>query len=294
MSDPTHGHNFNTGKQTAWHVKEPVIKTGIEFDSEQVYLDPAKFRKLIDIKGVDVCVYRTSYCPKVKSIDGAEHEIDCDLCNGSGWVDRYPLKTVAFLQSLDLEKYPNLEGYVDGNNVTMSFPIGIELQYFNLVELTDFTDIYMQRVRRTEGTNTDNLKYHACRVNFLMDYNAVDYFQDSDFKINQEGNIEWLTTSGARKPADKLPYTVHYEAQVQFRAVKAMHVNRFTPVKVGETLEYVKLPEQWLMAKEFLVRRRGLDGNVILNQPYDSHELIDDDANLPVNVDFEQPDWDAP
>ena len=274
MANKRHGHNKATQKKQGWNVKESTLEADAN-SRERVDLNPDAFTKLILQKGVNVKVYRTSYCPNVKSVDGAEHEIDCPICNGSGWLDRQPLRTKVFVQSQDLEKMPHLEGFVDGNHVAMTFPIGIELQYFTLIELEDFTEIFIQRVLRTEGSDTDILKYNACRVNFLVDADNVEYFQDSDFTIDPNGDIKWLATGS--KPADNVVYSIHYEAPIQYRAVRAMHVNRFSQSKVGADVELLKLPEQWLVVKEFLVRRKDQDGEDLNQGPYDNHTIVEDD-----------------
>lgn len=272
MAGTPYGHNNTTKGQAHWKGKQSKIKDGNL--NQRVDLTPEQFDKLLEQKGVSVRVYRSAYCPKVKSVDSAEHEIDCDMCNGSGFIDLYPIQSLAFIQSQDLQSMANLEGQVDGNSVTVTFPIGVELQYFTLVELCDFTDIYYQRVMRDEYATTaiDVLSYKACVVNFLMDYNGVEYFQDKDFKLNLQGNIEWL--AAGNRPADNLAYTVHYEAKVQFRATRAMHVNRFTQVQRGQKVEHIKLPEQWLMTKEFLVRREDQNGVEMKQGPYDNHTIV--------------------
>lgn len=265
-----HGHNKNTKGAKGWAVKEPKVLADTDAKG-RVDLRVDDFDRLIDQKGVNVKVYRTSYCPNVKSVDAAEHEIDCPLCNGSGYIDRYPVCTKAFIQNQDLERQMDGQGgQHDGNSVAMTFPIGIELQYFTRIDLIDFTDIYFQRIMRKVGSNVDVLKYRACRVNMIIDKNDVEYFQDQDFKIDPSGNIMWTT---ARKPADNLIYSIHYESHVQFRATRAMHVNRFTQYKApGEPLvEHIKLPEQWIVQKEFLLRRKDVNGQDQQQGPFDNH-----------------------
>jgi len=273
---PRHGHNKKTKNRTAWSVKESVIRPETD-PMERVDLDPYKFSRLIEQKGVAVKIFRTSYCPNVKSVDSAEHEIDCQLCNGSGFIDLEPLCTKAFLQSQDLEKMHHVEGLVDGNHVAMTFPIGIELQYFTKIELEDFTEIYFQRVLRNPDSLTDVLKYKACRVNFVMDSSGVRYYQDSDYKIDVNGNIAWLETASATVPADNKIYTIHYEAPVQYRAVRAMHVNRFSQYKTDGSVEHLKFPEQWLVCKEFLVKRLDVNGVETKQGPFDNHTIVEED-----------------
>ena len=266
------GHNQRTKKRPGWNVKESVVKPDTA-PQERVDLDPVAFDRLIEQKGVDLKVYRTTYCPQVKSVDGAEHEIDCTLCNGSGWVDLDPICTRAFVQSQGLDTLAHVEGFVQGNTVSITFPTGIELQYMTLVELNDFTEIYMQRIFRS-ANDVDVLKYHACRVNIVIDRNGVRYYQDQDFKIDINGNLDW--SFGSRAPAENIPYSVHYEAAVQYRAIHAIHVNRFTQVKTEGGVEHLKMPEQWMCVKEFLIRRENQAGNELEQGPYDNHEIVED------------------
>jgi len=260
-------HNKNTGKITGWNVKQ-AKHFKQEPEPGQVYIIPDQYDAMIKSKGVRVKVYRTTYCPNVKSVDGAEHEIDCTItgCNGSGFIDRRPIETVAFIQNQTLEKMANVEGYADGNSVAITFLIGIELQYFTLVELMDFTDIYFQRVKRKTGTTIDALKYDAKRVNLIVDANDVEYYQCIDCDIDMNGNIKW---KAGRGPADGVIYSIHYEAAVQYRATKAIHVNRLTQIKAADGgISQVKMQANWMCTKEFLVKRKDIDGNDIDPNPY--------------------------
>lgn len=281
MTKKKYGHNNTTEGVQSWNVKESKVKGRKATPGfSRVDLNPSDFDALIETKGVNVKVFRTAYCPNVKSVDGAEHNIDCPVCNGSGFLDLEPICTKAFLQNQDLEKMHNMEGFVDGNQVAMTFPIGIELQYFTLIELTDFTDIFYQRVLRNPSSNTDVLKYRACVVNFIASYDdvlqeIVRYYQDSDFKIDENGNVEWL--AGGSKPSDNQPYSIHYEAAVQFRATRAMHVNRFSQVQVPGGAEHLKFQEQWLCTKEFLVKRVDQDGDELDQGPYDNHTIVEEE-----------------
>lgn len=266
-----YGHNKKTKKAKGWDVKDGKILDDTE-PKQRVDLQIKDFDILLEQKGVNFCIYRTSYCPNVKSVDGAEHEIDCQLCNGSGFIDVDPIETKGFIQNQELERMLDGQGgQHDGNSVLITFPIGIELQYFTRIELKDFTDIYFQRVLRKPGSLVDVLKYKACRVNFVMDKNGVSYYQNQDFKLDANGNVLWGT---GRKPADNLVYTIHYECHVQFRATRAMHVSRFTQYRApGESqVEHLKMPEQWLCTKEFLLRRKDINTNQdLLEGPFGNH-----------------------
>lgn len=190
-----YGQNNSTKKATGWNVKESVVRPDMN-PQGRIDLDPSKFDALIAQKGVIAKVYRTLYCPNVKSVDGAEHEIDCEICNGSGFLDVDPICVPVFIQSQELHELPNIEGLVDGNTIQVTFPIGVEVQYFTKIVLHDFTTVFPQRVLRKKGSLTDVLKYPACRVNVLVQHSngsLVQYYQDMDFAIDNNGNIKWLT-----------------------------------------------------------------------------------------------------
>lgn len=269
---PIHGHNQETKNKTAWQVKESVLKPANSNDAFRVDFNLQEFTKLIEGKGIDVCIHRTMYCPNVKSVDAAEHDINCDVCSGDGFLDLHPLKSRMFIQNQSEDTTGTVQGYIGGQSVSCTFPIGVEVQYFTLITLCDFTEAYMQRVLRNPNSDTDILKYKACRMNVLVDQSGVEYYQDTDFSLDVNGNVLWVTGTGRRKPADGLPYSVNYEAHVAFRARKALHVNRFTQVLVGDgQAEHIKLPEQWLLQKDFLIRRKDAAGNDLREGPYDVH-----------------------
>lgn len=247
-------------KPPGWNSKPPVSvpKSQIGTPKGGVSFNVENFDKLILQQGMRVKVYRSFLCPGVKSIDGGEHQIDCKLCNGNGFVDSNPISTMCILQNQDLEKVHRPEGYWDGNSVSATFTRGIELQYFTLVELLDFTDIFFERIKRQKGP-VDVLKYKACRVNVLMDSSGKTYLSDSDFVIDVNGSIRWVAGRG---PDSGTIYSVHYECAQQFRAIHAMHVNRFVQDgRKSSDVKMVKMPEQWVLQKEFLVRRVDRQGN---------------------------------
>jgi len=248
----------NTKNLYGWQVKKPVIlpKKSTSAQRNRVDMEISKLENLLAEHAVRVRVFRTSFCPNIKSIDGAEHNLGCTICNGSGLIDRHPICTHSFLQTQTLQPHNFPEGWVLDNAVAATFPIGIELFYFTLVELMDYTEIFTQNVQRQTAT-PDVLKYSACRVNFIMGSNGVEYYQERDFNIDNNGSIVWVTGRG---PTTGSIYTIHYEAAVQFRAIRALHSNRFVPVDDGAGIKQVKGPEQWILQKEFLVRRNDFTG----------------------------------
>lgn len=246
-------------KPRGWNNKEIPIQPRNNVQSTKVNLDPKKFDDLVQAQGVKVKVYRTSYCPRVRSIDGAEHDITCPLCHGAQYIDRYPIETWAFMQSQTLDKQHFAEGFYDGNVVSTTFMQGIELQYFTLVELCDFTEMFFERKKRQRG-QIDVLKYPGKRVHLVVDYDGKEYFEGSDFKLNVNGNMAWKPNKG---PLRGVIYTINYETAIRFRAIKAMHTNRFGQIEVPGGTQFLKMNEQWSLQKDYLVERKDQKGELL-------------------------------
>lgn len=243
-----------------WPTIKPVVVQQSELGSRigNADLKVEEYDKLIRAQGVRVHVYRTMACPNIKSIDGAEHEIDCELCR-NGFVDIAPISTMAFLQSQTSETTAHESGYYDAMAVDATFLRGVDLQYFTLIELCDFTEIFWQPVKRSRG-DVDVLKYRATHVNVVVDSRGKQYYQGNDFTIDQNGCIKWLENRG---PSTGTIYAAHYYHRIQFRAQKAMHVNRFGQKNLKGSVEMVKMNEQWRLAREFFVTRVDAQGNAL-------------------------------
>ena len=257
-------HNQNTQSKPGWEVKTEVSISDVN-DQNRVSFNMDDFENSIKQQGVRVKIFRTMFCPNVKSIDGAEHEINCNVpgCNGSGFIDKYPIEATVLIQHQQLDKKQYAEGYADAQNVTMTLPIGIEAQYFTLVELRDFTEIYFQRFAKS-ATKIDNLKYAAKRVNVLVDKTGKEYFANVDFTLDQNCSLMWKT---GKAPATNTILSIHYEAPVQFRMVKALKCSRYVQIPNeydSNKVDFVKAPELWLASKEYFVKRKDVDGNEII------------------------------
>jgi len=241
-----------------WNNKKPVQVPLKEISQKaRVKISPAEFDNLIKTQGVRVRVYRTVFCPNVKSLDGAEHEINCLVCKASGFIDVHPIETWAFIQSQTLEKAGQAEGMIDQCSAQATFLRGISLQYFALVEIPDFQDTFFERIKRQSGP-ADVLKYKALQVNVVLSQDGREYSAGNDFNLDVEGNVKWLPDRG---PAPGTIYSIHYAITLQFRAIRAMHVNRFAQAASGSLSTMTKMPEQWGLEKVYLADRKDHRGN---------------------------------
>lgn len=259
-----------------WNARpEAVVAKDPKNFSTKVSFVPGDFKNLIANHGVRARVFRTMLCPRVRSVDGREHDINCPLCRGAQFIDRYPLETKCVVSTQAENKMtegPAREGFIDGNTAYATFDLGVDLQYFTLVELMDFYDGFQQRIRRQEG-DLDVLRYTARQINVLVDYEGRDYKEGLDFKVSPDGNVLWCSGDSASRPARGTVYSIHYDSPIRFRATRAVHVNRFASVREGSVDRMVQMPVQWEVTRDFLVSRKDLDGNErpdnVLREPRD-------------------------
>lgn len=288
-------------------------------------------------QGVRVKVYKTLWCPNVKSIDGAEHDINCPICRGSSFVDVDCIETEAFIQGQSREHLISPEQI--GQNweeqvVLATFRSGVDVSYYTLVELVDYTDpmkeliqrqpsgsnvlsditpsgyddefseiefddmVNLSRVRtnhiiidadnnrfvvdkvsnrdgnkyiKVSGEATpnvasplsifvpdvDRLQFKAVSVDeeaILLNEDGRRYYEGQDFIFDHNGDVEWLPCG--EKPAAKNTYTIYYYALVAYRAIRALHSNRYlTDSQKKDFLEVVEAPQQWMLKKLYLFRK---------------------------------------
>lgn len=246
----------------------PVINTSLpktktynkKFISAE--LTPSQLNQLIEDQGVRARIYRTLLCPNRKSIDSAEHDINCSICKTKvGFIDIDPVESFVYIGSQDLTKQFNPEGVWDEQGAVMTFPSGVEVFYYAKVELIDFTTPMIELIQRQHG-DTDRVKYPAYSYNVVIDSAGVRYYQDTDFKADINSDIIWLT---ANRPAYSTVYAVHYNYPVTFRALNAIHINRFGQLSHNRpTKEPIELPQQWMVKRDYLIERKDLDGNLLL------------------------------
>lgn len=237
-----------------------------------VQLDPAKLNQFIQDHGVRVRVFKTMLCPNVKHADAGDHEIKCTTCT-RGFIDKHPVETWAAMQNQTLIKNFSKDGVWDDQLVAATFISGIDLNYFSKIELLDFTTTFFERVQKQEGT-VDRLKYPAVKINMLIDKHGVEYKAEKHFNITPTGDIEWINP--IERPAIGVVYSVHYDYKITFRAINALHVNRFSQHTFKQKFRVpVEYAQQWILKRDFLITKEDVNGS-----PLSPNKIIDADPTI--------------
>lgn len=233
--------------------------------------------------GVRIRLYKSTVCPNMKSLESIDHDINCTACDNN-MIDFCPKETMMIIQQQDFKQLFATQGTFSIDEVMATFLSENTLQHYAKVELLDFVEDFFELVQRQEGTDLDVLKYPGCYVLgiFTVEAGVLErYHLGADFELDQNGSIKWI---GAHKPADRKIYSIYYQYHPVFRAVKAVHRTRFSQYNVRPTdiqapkktvgdRTYVRLPECWILKRDYLVKREDGEGSPLLpNTLYDPNQ----------------------
>lgn len=231
-------------------------------------IDPSKLDQEITDLGVRVRLYKSTLCPNMKSLESLDHDINCAVCNHN-MIDFCPKETIAIFQQQTLAEQFKVQGTFYIDEIQVTFLSGETLQPFARVELLDFSEDFYELIQRQVATDIDRLKYPACSVLaiFVVRGNLkIEYHFGTDFITDVNGDIKWIAV---HRPDDKEIYTIYYKFKPVFRAIKAVHRDRYSQfnlrpneikspkVTVGDHT-YVKLPECWILKRDYLIERRDM------------------------------------
>lgn len=240
-------------------------------------LDVDRLDQLVKDLGVRVRLYKSTPAPNMKSIESYDQDLNDPISNNN-MIDFDCEETIALFQQQSMMESFQIQGTYHIDEILVTFLSGVTLAPFAKIELLDFEEDFYELVPRQVGSDVDFLKYKACRVLGIFTYDRSSkttdrYYQGTDFELTEEGDIQWIST---HRPADKQVYTIYYKYRPIYRALKAVHRDRFSQynlrvqnIKAPKTTvdgnTYVKLPETWVIKRDFLLERKK-------NTNYDPNE----------------------
>ena len=241
-------------------------------------LNVARLDQVIKDLGVRVCLYKSTLCPNITSLESIDHDPNCTICNNN-MIDFDGRETIALFQQQDLIEQYKLQGTFSMDEILVTFLSGETLHHYSRMELLDFPEDFFELIQRQIGASIDILKYKACNVLGCFSSssgNRIDYHYGTDFELDPNGNIKWI---GTHKPADKAIYSIYYKYLPVFRAIKAVHRDRYSqwnlrteqltsPSVTVNGKTYVKAPEAWIFKRSYLLERRDINENLLPKNTY--------------------------
>lgn len=226
-----------------------------------------KLDQLVRDLGVRIRLYKSTLIPNMNSLESMDQDLN-DTVSDNNMIDFDCIETIALFQQQSLMEQFQIQGTFHIDEVLVTFLSGITLAPFSKIELLDFEEDFYELVEKQSG-NTDYLKYKACRVLGIFTYDKLTktterFYQGTDFTLDTEGNVLW---TGVHRPTEGKIFSIYYKYHPVYRAMKAVHRDRFSqfnnkqvtvnaPKKEVNGTTFVKLPETWVIKRDYLLNKR--------------------------------------
>lgn len=226
----------------------------------RVDFDRDAFTAALADKGYDVIWERALFCPnRVPAtshggIAPKEHRVDCQICDGSGYIYYAPTSTRMLMTSMGLSQGFYAYGRWDSGSQMVTTLPEIRIHPFDRLTLQNGVARYQEIVRRQPDTNIDTLKYAPLCVDNISWVNRVGtmttYSEVSYTVVNN--TIVWSSIS---RPDNNDYYVISYSYRPRYIVMELMHQHRESTVD-GVHYEF---PVQAMAKLEFLIRDEGRD-----------------------------------
>lgn len=241
----------------------------------------------INNHGIRVRIERALICPNyVGNVDSYHHDPSCELCD-AGFIHFDPLECWVVFQQNDLVKAFLREGLYDPGRAIITVPhvtgdgTPIMLSHFDRVTLLDEEERFNEVLNKSEG-RIDWLRYKAVSVLHLRDRRGTTYINNTHFKLDADGNIEWL--DGQDRPQHNLnegmgeTFSVGYTFRPTYRVMDILHEGRFSNTLANGRREITRHPQLVLIKKDYYITKKDIDGSPIYPNK-SSQKLIYDHQN---------------
>lgn len=238
-----------------------------------------EFIRLLRQHGKYVIWRKALLCPCLVA-DTGQVRVDCDRCNGDGYIYVAPHRIQAVMMQFDKKTsiYERYGLFQEGSCQVTTEPQH-RLGYRDSIEMLDSV-IAMNELltkgnrrgrRRVLPDGVDSARFRIVSISHLLsmkdDGSIVALEEGLYFTITDEGWIRW-TERGDRLLKDGATFTVHYDFHPIFICISWMHVTRDdvsgrnAPRDQPRTVSH---PVQAMLKLDFLVDVNGLPS---LDEPY--------------------------
>ena len=238
-------------------------------NNPEVHLDPVAFNQAINNHGIRVSIEKTVSCPNyIGNIDDLHHDVNCTLCE-NGVVHFDKIECWALFQQNSLIKAYFTHGMFDPTQALLSFPtmddngVPIIVYHYDRIILLDLQERFYELINKSNGP-VDNLRYQALDVYYVIGRDGTVYQKGSHFRINEDGNIEWI--DGKPRPKWSVqegigePFSVSYISRPVYRVMDHLHESRCSNLLQGTGRAVVKFPQLVIIKKDFYMTKKDARG----------------------------------
>lgn len=198
-------------------------------------------------------------CPR-RVEDADNHDINCSLCEGTGFLYVDPIETKAIVSSISLHQMYQSFGRFDAGMAQISLPSGLKPSWWDRITLVEATVRYNEPVLR-DATSLCKLRYDITApldaetgVLTIVDSNGSVY--DATTYTVPNGKLVWVDGAG---PAEGTYYTVSYFVKPRYVILDLTHqVRLFSTDRTGsEAQPKSEFPVQCVGKLEFIPRENN-------------------------------------
>lgn len=256
-----------------------IRRGNIKFDNPydpkfaHVELDVNKFNALIYQYGIRILHEKATICPNyLGAISSQQHDTNCTICDNS-YFFHDPKKVLGYFSTNEMVRNYFRGGFWEHGSALLTVPSFYENNpddqvYVSLNDrftLLDFEDRFYEAIHHNVG-NVDKLRYKAIKILMLRTAKQI-YEENRHFKLNENGDIEWLNNVHPGYSPDTglgEVMSVSYLYRPMYRVTQMLHEGRFSQqtFKVPQRTP-LRYPQQMMIKKDFLIDKKDADGNVI-------------------------------
>lgn len=232
------------------------------FPDSPVDFDPQAFDALLSDKGYLVTWEKAAYCPNRPrgGVAPATHDINCRICDGTGFVYFGGCDTEMLIQAVTLHQNYWAQGRWDLGMVRITARPGIALSYGDRVSLRNGAIRFSELVVRGTGAS-DKLKYEPLDIDYVAWVNRsgslVTFGVGSDLDV-QNGSAVWIGSG----PDSGAYYTITYTCRPRYVVQDLLHQHRESSVGTAR----VPFPTQAVGKLDFLVRDESRDAAQVVDR----------------------------
>jgi len=240
---------------------DPSIK-GVSFD------------QLLSQRGVRMIHHKAIPCFNVKSTDFEAHDPDCTFCDNSGIIYYDSREIWGVFSGNSIEKTFEAHGVWEVGSAVVTlptmYPDGTQADFntFDKLELPDFTvRLWQQKMYEPRPGDIQELRYPIEKIDYassITDGVQKFYTVGVDFNITPEGDIQWVDGHQPIYDTEKERGEVvgwAYYAKPTYLVLQNLRELRITQEMVNGTKQAIRLPQQILVRRDFLVNK----GDTLVN-----------------------------
>jgi hypothetical protein len=231
----------------------------------------ASFDQLLSQRGVRMVHHKAMPCMNVKSTDFQAHDPECQYCDNSGIIYYESREIWGVFTGNSMEKTFEAHGVWETGSAVVTlptmYPDGTQADFntYDRLELVDFSvRLWELKGYEPRPDNLQELRYPVQKVEYassIVDNVQKFYVQGVDFNITTDnvesgGLIQWVDGKEPAYDVDLQRGEVigwAYYAKPVYVVLQTLRELRITQEMVHGTKQAIRLPQQVLVRRDFLV-----------------------------------------